>query len=38
LLDGINGFIKGMGGLKGILATIGAFIGQSLAKEAPAAL
>lgn len=38
LLDGVNGFIKGMGGVKGLISTVAAFIGQSLAKEAPAAL
>lgn len=38
LLDGVNGFIKGLGGVKGILSTVGALITQSLAKEAPVAL
>lgn len=38
LLEGISGFIDGLGGMKGILLTIAGFITQSLAKEAPAAL
>lgn len=38
LLSGVNGFIQGMGGMKGILLTISSFVMQSLAKEAPAAL
>lgn len=38
LLEGVGGFIDGFGGMEGILFTVGAFITQSLAKEAPAAL
>lgn len=38
LLSGVNGFIQGMGGMKGVLLTISSFVMQSLAKEAPAAL
>jgi TP901 family phage tail tape measure protein len=37
-LEGMEGFFEGMGGMEGVLGTIGAFISQKLAKEAPAAL
>ena len=38
LLEGVTGFVKGMGGMMPILGTIGGFITQKLAKEAPIAL
>ena len=38
LLQGVEGFAEGMGGMKGILFTASSFITQKLAKEAPAAL
>lgn len=38
LLEGIGGFVDGFGGMEGILFTVGSFITQKLAKEAPAAL
>lgn len=38
LLTGVNGFVKGLGGIKGIVSLVGGFISQQLAKEAPAAL
>jgi hypothetical protein len=37
-LEGLGGFVDGFGGMESVLSTIGAFITQKLAKEAPAAL
>ena len=37
-IKGINGIIHGMGGFKGVLATVGALVTQHFAKEMPAAL
>jgi TP901 family phage tail tape measure protein len=38
VLNLVAGFIDGLGGMKGVLGTIGGFITQKLAKEAPTAL
>ena len=37
-LEGLGGFVDVFGGMEGVLSTIGGFITQKLAKEAPVAL
>ena len=38
LLEGIGGFVDGLGGMEGVLSMVGGFITQKLAREAPQAL
>ena len=38
LLEGVDGFVEGLGGMEGVISIIGGFITQKLAKEAPVAL